>query len=516
MTADKKKVFTLIRPPMITTSEGIFFTKGIPPIGLAYIAGALKHNEIPYDVIDGIGEKINSLYRVEKSDLLLRGMTYNEILKQINPEAKIIGLSVMFTAEWSSHKLLVRKIKEKFPEAIIFLGGEHASATWKDILSVDNGVDCCVVGEGDETVVELYNAIIANESLEQISGLATRGTSAPQLLNYRKRKKEVDEFLVDWDKFPVDSYLNEQSGMNTLNLRAMPILASRGCPYQCTFCSSPTMWGTNYYTRKPENIVKEMIELKKRFNVEHFDFTDLSTTVNRKWTKELCQLMIEANLDVSWQFGPGTRSEVFNEEIFELFKKSNIFKISFAPESGSKETIRKIKKNINLDKLYGSIKLAIKMKIHTKAQFIMGMPDQTIKEMLISSWFVIKLAFLGIDDISIYIFSPYPGSEISRNMKKDGYDLSDDDYANMVNTRINNTSMPSLQLIEHSTLTLFIFTTFLMMVSYSITYIFHPIRVFKGAYNLFIGKPRGSMEMLLYMKFKAFSSKVPIKPIDLD
>jgi radical SAM superfamily enzyme YgiQ (UPF0313 family) len=499
--SSKNNIITLIRPPSITIAEGIHFTKGIPPIGLAYIAGSLKQNKIPFQIIDGIGEEINSLYKIKNTEFTLRGMTYEQILSKIDPETRIIGLSVMFTAEWSSHKILVKRIKEKFPKAFIFLGGEHASSTWKRILSTDNSVDACVVGEGDETIVELYKAIISGANFEDVPGLATRSEKGPQRKNLRKRIKEIDEFVVDWDQFPVEHYLAEKSGMNTLNLRAMPILASRGCPYQCTFCSSPTMWGTNYYTRKPENIVKEMIELKERFQVEHFDFTDLSTTVNRKWTKELCGLMINAGLDVSWQFGPGTRSEVFNEDVFNLFKDSNIYKISFAPESGSKETIKKIKKNINLDKMYESIKLAVRMKIHTKCQFIMGMPDQTVKEMIESSWFIIRLAWIGVDDLSIYVFSPYPGSEISQGLEDEGYDISDNDYANMVYTRINNTSMPETQVIKHSRLTLFIFTTFLMMVSYSINYLCHPSRVLLIFINLFKHKPRRTMEMLLYLKF---------------
>ena len=90
------------------------------------------------------------------------------------------------------------------------------------------------------------------------------------------------------------------------------------------------MWGTQYYSRTPKSIIEEMIELKKRFSVEHFDFADLTTTINKVWTKELCERIINSNLNVSWQFGAGTRSEPLTDEILMLFKKANLYRLSFA------------------------------------------------------------------------------------------------------------------------------------------------------------------------------------------
>lgn len=506
---------TLIRPPMVHPTSFMSFTKGIPPIGLAYVAGGLEKAGIEYDLIDAIGEGINSTYTISDKHLIMRGLTFDEILSRISFDAKYICLSCMFTVEWSLHELLIKRIKKEYPASIIILGGEHASSWWKQILSKPNFVDYCVIGEGDETFVELISNLEKGNSIKDLPGIALRVNNIPQLNSRRKRTKNVDLLYNSWKKFPLENYLNAKTGMNTVHLRAMPIMASRGCPYQCTFCSSPFMWGTDYFTRSPKSIVEEMSYLKKKYNVEHFDFTDLSATVNRKWTKELCERIIEADLGVSWQFGPGTRSEAFNEEILILLKKANLLKLAFAPESGSKETLEKIKKRINLEKLYKTIKTSVKIGLQTKCQFIMGMPGQSVKEMFDSAIFILKLALIGVDDIAIYLFYPYPGSEISNNLFKKELDASNIDFTHMVNTRIKNSNLPKEQRLHHSRVTLFMFTSGLMSLCYLIAFIRKPYKIYQIIHRTITSKPRRSTEMLLYMKLRNLFSANPPN-IELD
>src|SRR5262245_19125373 len=136
----------------------------------------------------------------------------------------------------------------------------------------------------------------------------------------------------------------------------MPVLASRGCPFSCTFCTSPQMWGTSLYLRDPKSVVEEIRQLYSVYGIDHVDMIDLVGFIKPTWTKELLNELIKADLPVTWLHGAGTRSEVMSEEILDLIKASKAARIHYAPETGSKSTIEKIGKKIDLDILLAKIR----------------------------------------------------------------------------------------------------------------------------------------------------------------
>jgi anaerobic magnesium-protoporphyrin IX monomethyl ester cyclase len=496
---------TLIRPPMITSKNNILFTKGIPPLGLAYIAGALEKDEIEYSLIDGIGTKINSTYHVYDKNLILRGMTFTEIIDMIPSHTTYIALSLMFTNEWVLHKILIQKIKKKFPHKIIIVGGEHATSSWKEILTQTPEVDFCVLGEGEKTFIELLKVLDSDNKIT-LPGVAHREQGVPKRTSNRERIRDINSLSCSWEKIPVTSYLAEGSGMNIINRRSMPILASRGCPYKCTFCSSPQMWGTQYYTRSPVEIIAEMQSLIQKYKVEHFDFTDLSTTVNREWTQIFCDEFISKKLNVTWQFGPGTRSEVLTPDLIERLKQANIYRLTLSPESGSSKTVKRIKKNINLTALFNKAKLAKKQGIIIKLQFIMGLPGQTFFEMLASASYILKLAWAKIDDISIFLYYPYPGSELAEQLHQKNIVFSDEEYSQMELSRIGATGgIPNKQILEHNKIILTLFSFGLMILCQILTYLRSPARIFESIYLILIKKPKRTGEMYILTKLQSFS-----------
>lgn len=486
---------------MIVHKSAISFSFGVPPIGLAYIAGTVKSLGIRYDVVDSLGEGIGRVFRIEDSEMNYRGLPVEEIINKIKPQTKVLAISTMFTSEWIVHKQIIKRIKEALPHVKIVLGGEHASSSWQHILESTKEVDFCVIGEGDDTFTELVLKIQNDETnFDEVHGIAYRKEGTPKLNERRKRIRSVDDYKAEWTKFPVGNYLDHKSGMNTIYMRAMPILGSRGCPYQCTFCSSPFMWGTNYYTRDPREIVDEMIRLKKEYNVEIFEFADLSATVNKKWTMELCRLIKEENLGIKWQFGPGTRSEVLTPEALQDLKDSNLYKLNFAPESGSVGTVKKMNKRINITKLIGSIKKAVDLGLQTKCQFIIGIPEQTFKEMVESTIFTLKLSLYGVDDMAIYAFYPYPGSEISKRLLSSGFPASDEEYFDMSYDRLETFSANRSVKIGRSKFLVILFTSGVMALHYFIYFLRKPKRIFKLIRNVYQGRPDTSIEMITYIK----------------
>jgi radical SAM superfamily enzyme YgiQ (UPF0313 family) len=140
------------------------------------------------------------------------------------------------------------------------------------------------------------------------------------------------------------------------------------------------MWGTQLVMRDPRSIVDEIKYYKEIYNIEHVDFLDIVGVLNRAWVKELLTLMIKEKLNITWLHGAGTRSEILDEEILKLFKDSGALRIFYAPESGSKTTIKRIKKKVDLDKMLRSMKYAHKIGMSLRAPLIYGFPGQTLKE----------------------------------------------------------------------------------------------------------------------------------------
>ena len=164
--------------------------------------------------------------------------------------------------------------------------------------------------------------------------------------------------------------------------------------------------------RSPEKIVDEMEFMKKKYNVRAFSFMDSTFIVNNRKVIEFCEALIRRNLGVVYQLPAGTRCEAINQELVNVLAKSGLEKLALAPESGSEEIRNIIKKKINYSKFINAIKMLNKSKITVGCFIVIGFPEDNKKTLWLTSKMIFKLALLGVDDITVSQFTPYPGSEI--------------------------------------------------------------------------------------------------------
>ena len=150
---------------------------------------------------------------------------------------------------------------------------------------------------------------------------------------------------------PLRNYLDRGFGHGVGHGRNMPMLASRGCPYKCTFCSNPQMWGNLWNVRSAADVVAEMKHYKTKYDVDSFSFYDLTAIVRRSWILEFTELLIKEDLRVTWLLPSGTRSEAMDAEVVRNLKRSGCLTLNFAPESGSPRMLERIKKQIDLEKM---------------------------------------------------------------------------------------------------------------------------------------------------------------------
>ncbi len=408
---------TLIRPPAV--SNRFSFTAGstIPPVGLAYLVACADAAGHDVTVIDSLGEGIREFRKIAKYDVLINGISPSEILKAIPKDTEIIGMSCMFSSEWFYDDYIIKLIRAQFPRVPIVIGGEHVTAEWQNLLRVCPEIDYCVLGEGEETLLELLRCLQLGHDLHTVNGIAYRFQGQPKKNSPRRRSKKLDDMpLPAWDKLPIRNYHDAKYSMSAMNRVAIPLIASRGCPFSCTFCSAPQMWGNELSYRSPRSVVDEIKLYVKKYGIDHVDFLDIVGVINRKWTQELLTLMVEENLPVTWHHGAGTRSEILDKEMLNLFKKSKTSRISYAPESGSEETIARIQKRINFDKMTAAMIYTNKLGIPMRAPLIFGFPGQTLKEAFQNVRFALKMTWLGVDDVVCHAFAPYPGSQYHREL----------------------------------------------------------------------------------------------------
>jgi len=411
---------TLIRPPAISTR--FTYTLGVVlPLGPAYVAAALVRVGHAVAVIDALGEAPLERVVTSHPHLIYHGLSISEIVDRIDPATDAIGISVMFSQQWPHVADLVAAIHERLPACPIFIGGEHVAGAWEFVLNTSPGVTACAIGEGEETMVELMEHVAGRRALEDVAGIACRIDGRPQRTAKRARIRDLDKLpRPAWDLFPVDKY-HEGGFTYGVNLGlSMPILATRGCPYQCTFCSSPAMWTTRYYVRDVREVVDEIADYVERYAATNVDFYDLTAIIKRDWILAFCAELERRGLNITYQLPTGTRSEVLDEEVLQALYRTGCRNICYAPESGSPRTLARIKKKVKLDRILRSIAAANRTGIVVKANLMIGFPDETRRELFETVRFGMKLAWLGVEDLPLFPFIPYPAMELYDELRADG------------------------------------------------------------------------------------------------
>jgi radical SAM superfamily enzyme YgiQ (UPF0313 family) len=379
--------------------------------------------------VDGLGEnpfQVTSLFHGKVTAIGLRS---EEIVERIERDTDLIGVSCMFSQDWPEIRRLIRMVRHRFPGVRIVAGGEHITATPAFTLGSTPEVDVCVLGEGEETIVDLATAADAGGSFDAIPGLVIRADGSTRSTGSRQRIRNLDDIpWPAWDLVPLDHYLDHGLGYGVNRGRSMPMIATRGCPYECTFCSNPEMWTTSWYARDPEKVLDEIQAYQERYGASNFDFYDLTAIVKRSWIAQFTQSILDRRMVFTWQLPSGTRSEAIDGEISRLLYASGCRNMSYAPESGSPEVLDRIKKVVKLDRLEASVVGAVRAGLNVKLNIIMGFPNESRRELGQTLRFLARMGLAGVHDMSISLFSPYPGSELYHELRKSGKipELSDD------------------------------------------------------------------------------------------
>lgn len=345
----------LIRPPRVFEK----FNKALkpsPPLGIAILAGVLIENKHTVKLIDGIVEGLEQEHNF-KNELYVQGLSAAQIAEKIDEDIDVIGVSCIFTSDWIYTKRLLEFLNKERPNAKIILGGEHATALYDICFKECPYITACVLGEGENTLVELLEAFELSLPLSNISGIVYKNKEDILIKNSRRdRIVDIDEIPRPmWDLLPVQTYFEKKLSFGVSNANTLPILATRGCPFRCTFCSSLQMWSTRYYMREVKNVVDEIEDLVQVYGVNNIDLYDLTAIIKEKWILQFCDEILKRGLDITWQLPSGTRSEAITKDVVLRMKESGCTIVTYAPESGSERILKEIKKKVKLDRMLKSL-----------------------------------------------------------------------------------------------------------------------------------------------------------------
>jgi anaerobic magnesium-protoporphyrin IX monomethyl ester cyclase len=382
-----KPVTVLIRPPISRWQLYKWYSpfgSREPSLGLLYIASYIQSNGYEVHILDG--------------ENLVNRELYNKV-KSINPD--LIGITST-TFSFFNASVLVEKLRLQFPDSLILLGGPHASALPEDSMMKISGLDGVVVGEGEETVLEIVQKV----KTDRIRGLIWRDSSSTEVFanSVREPPTDLDKFELNWkllDKFPQKYSPPYQSKKKN----STSLVVSRGCLYDCSFCSSINLWGKKIRFHSPEYVVKMMIELEKEYGINDFYFHDDYFPVYPTWIKQFCNLVLKQKKSFTWSCA--SRVEVLSREILSVMRYAGCRQIGVGVESGSQKVLVNISKKVSIPVLTDGLNRISSSGMDVKGYFMLDTPGESFTDLLKTIKFIFANKF---SSVQFNYYAPLPGS----------------------------------------------------------------------------------------------------------
>lgn len=401
-----------------------------PPFSLGYLAASLRKEGFDnLRFIDG------SLYQYSPDNVM-------ELLKTDVPDFICIQV-YSGSQQWVKQFIELLHNNGIFSHTIV--GGPHISAL-KELAMEHLNADYGIIGEGEEVLPKLIRSIInldGQDSFNNIAGLIYKKGNGYIISSIPfARVEDINSIPIPlWGLMePEKCFESIRTGSATLppkGARIVTVLTSRGCPYNCTFCSSGITSQKKIKYRNVENIIQELEYLKNTYDIDEFWITDDNFTMNIERATKFCDLLIKKKMNLHWRAPNGLRIDRLTEELIRKMKTSGCYSVGLGVETGSQTNMKKIKKNLDLAKVNEILPIFKRNKILTCGFFIVGFPFETEEDVEKTIDFAVKSKF---DRIQVSIFIPYPGSEDFENVF--GKNISEEEYTKCVKEYLYESKMP--------------------------------------------------------------------------
>lgn len=376
----------------------------VPPLGILYLTSS---------IIRSFKDK----YRIKIIDTGLLEEDISSVRSEIEEfKPSIVGFSTLSCESSLMHKLadITKTINR---DTVVLVGGPHATLL-KDRLLTDKNIDIGVIGEADDTIIDILRAFLDEKPLEDVNGIAYRKGANTFLTAPRQKLEEIDEYTIIpevFDKIPIDEYSRYKNWSGARKRkRYIPILSSRGCPYGCTFCTSRNIFGQSFRARSPQNVFNEILELSEQCSTNEIHFFDDIFNYDKERAKAICSLLINSGRRWHIAFPNGLRTDKIDDDLMDHLKKAGTYKIHYGIETVTPRLQQTIGKYLDMDRVEEVIGRTVSRGIIASGYFILGFPGETQKEMLDTVDFAVNSS---LDNAFFFKFTDF--SRTCRNIEEE-------------------------------------------------------------------------------------------------
>jgi len=387
-----KKKILFITPPY---HAGVVEVAGAwVPLYLVYLAGAARQ----------------AGYHVAIYDAMTKYVGYPEIEQKIRTYKPDFVAASAFTCTSPDAIEVIELAKKVNPEIKTILGGVHPSFMYEEMFSLTSALDYIVRGEGELTLVELLDAISTDSDRSKVKGIVFRGDNGLVVTPDRPLMDSFDNMPMGWDLLDWNDY----HYFVIPGSRLGAVDTSRGCDKECTFCSQQKFWHRKWRPRSPEDIVREMLELRDKYGVNVVLFTDDYPTPDRQRWEKLLDLLIEKEVGQYILMETRAADIIRDADILHKYRKAGIIHIYVGTESTQQSSLDYIKKDLSLEESKKALALCRENGIITETSMILGFPDET--EDSIAKTLELAMEF-NPDMAHFLAIAPWPYADIYQDLK---------------------------------------------------------------------------------------------------
>ncbi len=367
------------------------------PLGLMYLSSYLKKHDYSHTIkiVDG------------RADDIKKPSDYAKIITDFLPD--IMGVTVMHS-DAEPGKQIARLLKQICPTCSVVFGGAYPSFDHVACLN-HNCVDFAVIGEGEQTFMELVHALDGQKPLDSVKGIAFRTQNGVQYNGDREPIGDLDAIpFPDYDSIDIGKYFSGSKPVLTNPFfpheRGVHIFSSRGCPFPCTYCHH--IFGKRTRSRSVDNVMAEINMLSERYGITAVEFLDDMFNFDLNRAKTILQRIIDSGYKYRLFFPNGFRIDRMDQEFLHLLKRAGTDRIAFGIETASPRIQDYIKKKLDLEEARQVIKMTVDTGIHACGFFMLGFPGETVQEMMLTVNYACSTA---LSTATFHIVNPYPGTE---------------------------------------------------------------------------------------------------------
>ena len=411
----------LINPPQ-TFYPGSEPPAGNLPLGLMYIAAVLTKEGYRTEILDAF--MIDGSFRKNEETLNV-GMPFEQIKQEIhNRKPDIIGVAGPFTCQIENSVKVSDLAKQVNQDILTAVGGPHVSAVPKAFLEEAKSVDIAVTGEGEYTMPEIARYFEGKKQLNEILGVAYRKDEEVKVNLSRPFIKNLDELPYPaYDLVEMERYLGPKKiGYRSFRDRAISMITSRGCPFNCCFCSVHLHMGKGFRAHSANYVLNHIQYVVEKFDVKNVFFEDDNLTLDLARFEAICDGLIQKKIRVGWETPNGVRADCLNVNLLLKMKKSGCQSVFFGVESGDQQILDNvICKSLDLNRVVEVAKICKEIDLKTGAFYIIGFPGEKKENMQKTVDFALRLK--RDFDVGMHLFfaTPSYGTRLYEECKSKGY-----------------------------------------------------------------------------------------------